>query len=1000
MSKMSTETSNSLSNFPLISDNDFANQKLKDFLQLYNETYPAEIYNENKNIIELADNKKLLLSIFSNSPYLTSILFKYPAFSLKPFNTSADKLVSEILLNLSYKPGGFTSLNELMQTLRIAKAEIALTIGIADLSGNWTLSQITKGLSEFAEIALRVSINFLMKQAISSGDLCHDVIENDHGRRSGYTILAMGKLGGYELNYSSDIDLIVLFDLEITKYSGRRSAQDFFVKMTQKLVKIMADRTADGYVFRTDLRLRPDPGATPVALSMEGAEFYYQSVGLNWERAAMIKARPIAGDIEAGYAFLERIRGFVWRRHLDYAAIEDIHAIKNLIHKHHSHKNIMLRGHDVKLGRGGIREIEFYAQIHQLISGGREPVLRIAPTRIALDALCMSKKLSMEENNTLQTSYIFLRTLEHRLQMVNDDQTHEIPTADDDLMRICKFMGYETLAQFEATVLEKLNAVHLLFNNLLENTNQTTPEEGLSFPLDKYLPSTLEAIESHGFKEPKKTYELIQNWMIGRYRACRTERARNILKKLTPDILAAFGKHQDPDAALIKFDDFLSKLPSGIQLFSFIKAQPWLLDLLAEITAIAPFLSNQLSRKPLLLDSVLSADPLKENSSLKQLKESLDDQLVVARDFQDILDITRIWTNEGKFQVGLQILRGNTDVSDIGRALTHIAEASLDLLLDEVKKEFAKKHGIIENSSLCILAMGKLGGYEFTTTSDVDMILIYEAADMETVSNGAKPLSVNHYYARLSQNFINSITALTAEGKLYEVDMRLRPSGTAGPLAVSLESFNDYQHGAAWTWEHMALTRGRVISGTQSLKKKIDKCIFNILSHKGRDQNNLLYEVCKMRHRLRDNFGTDNMWAMKHVPGGIVDIEFICQYLLLKNGDQHPEILEKNTIRQIERFIELDILSNEVGNALKEACHTLQTIQALLRLSMGTTSKNDDRPEALLTSLAERLSCKVEDLESLIKQKQKFVLDLYNEIIEIPASKIIKPEPTAPLDHN
>jgi glutamate-ammonia-ligase adenylyltransferase len=997
MPKVSIETSSYSYTFPLISDNNFAHQKLNDFKELFNDSYLTVI----NDTIAVEDNKNLLLSIFSNSPYLTSLLFKYFELALSLFSIPPEELLEQTFSSLNDDFLKITTIVELMRLLRTAKAHVALIIAVADLSGRWDLTKTTKGLSDFAEITLNLSVNFLIKEGVSSSNLEHSFLDDNYSTNSGYVILAMGKLGGYELNYSSDIDLIVLFDLEVVKYCGKRSPQDFFVKMTQKLVKIMSDRTADGYVFRTDLRLRPDPGATPVALSMEGAEIYYQTVGLNWERAAMIKARPIAGDIEEGHNFLERIRGFVWRRYLDYAAIADIHAIKKLIHEHHSHSGIMLEGHDVKLGRGGIREIEFYAQIHQLISGGREPALRVAPTRLALDALSEMNKLTIEENKTLQEVYVFLRTLEHRLQMINDDQTHELPTEENDLNRISKFMGFEYFADFEMAVINRLNAVNELFNALLQDTNQTEDEDDilLSFPSDKYHPATIKTIEDAKFHDAKKAYELIQGWMLGRYRACRTDRAREILKNLIPEMLNVFGKQDDPDSVLVKFDDFLSRLPSGVQLFSFIKAQPWLLDLLAQIIGMAPFLSSQLSRNPLMLDAVLNAEDFKNNSSLKDLSNSLDEQLLLARDFQDILDHTRKWANEAKFQVGLQILRGNTDVIHSGETLTHIAEVSLNTMLTHVKEEFAKKHGIIKNSSLCILAMGKLGSYEFTTTSDVDIVLIYDADDMSAVSNGAKSLGVNHYYARLSQNFINSITALTAEGKLYEVDMRLRPSGTAGPLAVSIESFNDYQKGQAWTWEHMALTRGRVISGPDTLRIKIETIIHNILSHPGRAHDNLLHEVAKMRVKLAENFGTDNIWSMKNIRGGIIDIEFICQYTLLANGDKYPSILKRNTLRQLKEIKKAKILSADDVKTLSKACHIMQTSQSLLRLCLGTTSKSKERPPALLETLAERLETPPQNLEKLITTNQKNVLDLYKKIIEIPANNLKPHDPIPPLEH-
>ena len=985
MSKISIKKPKKYSHYPLILDESIANKTLDHFCALYNETYPIKI----RDIIAKNRCKSLLLAIFSNSPYLTKLLFKYPDFALKLLEEPIDTIISDLFTELKRNGKSTQNVNILMCHLRVAKLKISLAIAYSDLAGIWSLNKITGTLSDFAQLSLEITVNFLINDALQKGDLGHKKSRKT-SKSSGYVVIAMGKLGSYELNYSSDIDLIVLFDTEIVKYTGRRSVQDCFVKLTQKLVKIMSDRTADGYVFRTDLRLRPDPGATPVALSMEGAEIYYQSVGLNWERAAMIKARPVAGDIAAGNSFIKRIRGFVWRKHLDYAAIADIHAIKSLIHEHHSHAAIKLEGHDVKLGRGGIREIEFYAQIHQLISGGREPSLRVAPTCLALEALVLSKKLNKEQSDILQKSYVYLRTLEHRLQMINDDQTHTIPRTKENLLRITRFMGYLNISQFETEFLERLNCVNRIFNNLLQDTNQTRKNDtNLFFPMDTYHPHTLKAIKFAGFKNEKVIYKLIQNWQLGRYRACRTDRARSILKQLVPDILKAFGQHADPDAGIIKFDDFLSRLPSGVQLFSFIKAHPWLLDLLALITGVAPYLSNQLSRNPVLLDSVLSAELFKKNSSLEQLKSNLNEQILAAIDFQDTLDISRKWSNEGKFQVGLQILKGNIDVNECTKTLSYLAEASLTSMLKVVSQEFERKYGVIKNSSLCILAMGKLGGYELTTTSDVDMILIYDATDMNAYSDGIKPLSINHYYARLSQNFINGITALTGEGKLYDVDMRLRPSGAAGPLAVSVESFIKYQSGEAWTWEHMALTRARVISGSSVLEQKIKDCIFKVLSQKDRDQNNLLSEVSKMRQRLIHSFSTNNIWEMKHIRGGIIDVEFICQYLLLKYGAAHPEILKKNTLEQISSLSKARIIDQEISAKLYKATHILQSIQALLRLCLDNDNTEQEKPYALLLNLAKRFDCKPEKIEKLILNNQKFIHNLYSEIIETPAQKMV-----------
>ena len=579
MSKMLTETSQNSFHFPLISDQVIANQKLNDFVAQYNESYPIDI----KNIIDVKQYEKLLVSIFSNSPYLTKLLFKHTDFTLKLFENDADTLIEEIFSNLKSRSLEFSSQTDLMRTLRIAKAEMALTVGIADLSGKWPLSKITKTLSEFAQISLEITVNYLLREGIASGNIDHDFEEGNEGKNSGYIILAMGKLGGYELNYSSDIDLIVLFDPEVIKYTGRRSVQDFFVKLTQKLVKIISDRTEDGYVFRTDLRLRPDPGATAVAISVDGAEIYYQTVGLNWERAAMIKARPVAGDLAAGAEFLERLQPFVWRRNLDYAAIADIHSIMRKIHSHEGDGDIAVEGHNVKLGRGGIRDIEFFAQTQQLIAGGREPGLRLSATVAALDALAMGGWIDGVAADELTKAYEFLRQLEHRLQMVADEQTQTMPKTADGVDHMAAFMGFATGTDFRAALLHHLGRVRHHHGLLFDATPDRLGDGNLLFTGTDDDPHTLEELTKMGFEGAQGASQTVRSWHHGRYRAMRSARARELLTALMPALLQAFADTANPNATLGRFDRFLSNLPTGVQLFSMLTARPQLLDLLAEI---------------------------------------------------------------------------------------------------------------------------------------------------------------------------------------------------------------------------------------------------------------------------------------------------------------------------------------------------------------------------------------------------------------------------------
>ncbi|PCI46682.1 MAG: bifunctional [glutamate--ammonia ligase]-adenylyl-L-tyrosine phosphorylase/[glutamate--ammonia-ligase] adenylyltransferase [Alphaproteobacteria bacterium] len=975
--------------FPLITDKTRGTDKLADFVKSCQEQQVADI----DRLINKNNHRSLLSAIFSNSPYLSRLLFRDVHFAAIMLSSPLDELYRKVVDGLINDLPAVNDISQLMRLLRQAKSQIALIISFADLSGEWPLEVITRRLTEFAEVSVSLTVSHLLRAEMIRGNLAvpdHLTADQLMATRelsmgTGYVVLAMGKMGGYELNYSSDIDLIILYDSDIVQYTGRNTAQDMFIKLTRKLVKIMQERTADGYVFRTDLRLRPDPGATAIALSMEGAEIYYQSMGLNWERAAMIKARPVAGDLDAGYEFLLRIKSFVWRKHLDYVALEDIYAIKKLIHRHHGHKEIRFAGQDIKLGHGGIREIEFYAQIFQLIAGGREPALQVAATCDALNALEKTGRLSLKDNQKLQSAYGYHRRLEHRLQMINDDQTHSMPQSADDLARITAFMGYQSQADFKKQLEVHLHDVHELFTGLLKASHQDEEEDDLlAFPADDYNSETLAAISHMGYEDPRAIYNIIQTWLLGRYRACRTERARSLLHGFIPEILSSFSRQGNPDTSFKKFDKFLSRLPSGIQLFSFIKAQPWLLELLSEIIGIAPNLADQLAKRPLLLDAVLNNDFFEASFTKEKLADHLEDQLKQAKDFQDILDISRKWASEHKFQIGVQILRNNIDAAKAGRNLSMVADVILEIMSERVAREFAKKHGEISGARFAVLALGKLGGQELTTTSDLDLVFIYDAEHSPPFSDGQKQLSINHYFARLSQQFINALTAMTGEGKLYDVDMRLRPSGNAGPIAVTLQGFEEYQTTKAWTWEHLALTRGRVVVGDSGICDKITGIIKQALSHAKR--KNLLQDTADMRQKLRKEFGTTDIWSLKHMRGGLVDIEFICQYLILKHIMDQPKILVPNTLEQISQLKKYRFLSENKADQIYQACDFMQNLQVFLRLCLGSSSGFSEKSQRLIDSLCERF--KVSSLDQLARkliQSQENISVIYEDIIEQPS---------------
>jgi glutamate-ammonia-ligase adenylyltransferase len=760
-------------------------------------------------------------------------------------------------------------------------------------------------------------------------------------------VLGMGKFGARELNYSSDIDLIVLYDHERLDYTGRRSLPECMIAITKDLVRILDERTGEGYVFRTDLRLRPDPGSTPVAVSMVAAENYYEGFGQNWERAAMIKARQVAGDAEAGTAFLKFLRPFIWRKSLDFAAIQDIHSIKRQINAYRGGRTIAVAGHNIKLGRGGIREIEFFAQTQQLIWGGRETGMRCSRTLDALHALARAGHTGPEVAEQMEEAYRFLRTLEHRLQMIDDKQTQTLPDQPARLAEIAAFAGFDGVEDFSAALTQRLQVVESHYAGLFEDAPALGTHGNLVFTGGENDPDTVRTIAEMGFAGADAVCSTIRGWHHGRIRATRSTRARELLTELTPALLSSMATTANPDDAFLRFDEFLSRLPGGVPVFSLFYSNPSLLDLVAEIMGNAPRLAEHLARHPNLLDSVLSSSFFEPPPPAEFLETELDKAFIEAGgDFQEILDISRRWTHDRKFQIGVQILRNILSPDQAARAFSDLADAVLTRLVPRVEEEFARAHGRVPGGEWCILAMGKMGGREMTATSDLDLILIYDAPEAIEESDGARPLGKATWFARLTQRIVNAITAKTAEGELYEVDMRLRPSGNAGPIASSFESFERYQHEAAWTWEHMALTRARVVTGDPALSDKVRGIIAKVLTGP-RDPDRLVMEVAEMRERMAREHKAASHWEVKHLRGGLVDIEFTAQWLQLRWGREHPAILSFNTRDALEKAAEAGLLARADLDSLIEAWRLWSAVQLVLRQTIAGDFDEKTAPRGL-----------------------------------------------------
>lgn len=817
-----------------------------------------------------------------------------------------------------------------MSLLRKTKLSAAMIIGLSDLAGIWSLDRVTGAVSALARAATDSALAWLLRDAVTRKIfVAGEQSSNDLLRSSGLIILGMGKLGADELNYSSDIDLIFLFDPE--KIEARRPdrLQHEMVRLARGLVTMLEELTRDGYVFRTDLRLRPDPASTPMALSIAAAETYYESAGQNWERAAMIKARPIAGDLEAGAEFLRSLRPFIWRRSLDFNAIRDIQSIKRQIDRKQGGEPPSAFDHNVKLGRGGIREIEFFAQTQQLIWGGRDASLRSPRTLDAIAALVAAGHVTVDVAEDMTIAYEKLRTLEHRLQMVDDRQTHQTPDADD-AYGFARFAGYETVEAFRDDLVATLETVEDHYAELFAEEEGLGGGRALSFTGADDHPDTLATIEAMGFKDPKGVADTVRGWHHGRIRAVRTARAREILTELTPDLLARFGAAPAPDAAFSAFAKFLAGLPAGVQVFSLFEANRGLLDFLARNLGRSPYLADHINQHPNVLDAVLTDAFMQPLGTESDLSEDLAFDLGDAVDFQDVLDGTRRWLSEIRLRLAVQTLEARMQPVEAAKALSYAADVVADRILTAVTSEFEATHGILPGGQYAVLAYGKWGSRELTIGSDLDLVAVYDAPD-DAQSDGARSLGPAVYYMRLTQRLITALSIQTGEGRLFEIDMRLRPSGDDGPIAVHLGALSQYVRSDAWTWEKMALTRARCAIGATELCRQFESLRREVLSLP-KEKVAHLQAVADMRRRIEASKTANGLWDVKLCAGGMVDAEFIAQGLAVLYGANEAVAAARAPADQFTALAEAGGLSVESAALLSNAAHFWLSAQWIVRL--------------------------------------------------------------------
>ena len=813
-----------------------------------------------------------LAALGGNSPFLSDLTLREPS-TLIAALADAGQAFESVLSDLRATPAG-AARTTIAAALRRAKRQAALIVAVADLGGAWPLHRITGALTTLAEATLRLALQHLLLAARGAREITLPHAPNadiDPEAGCGVVILGMGKLGAGELNYSSDIDLIILYDP--VQHATADGPSALFTRMARNLVALMEARDADGYVFRTDLRLRPDPSATPPAVSLATAIPYYEAMGQNWERAAMTKARPIAGDTALGFAFLEAIRPFIWRRGLDFAAIADIGAMKHRIDAHRPATTTALAGLDVKLAPGGIREIEFVAQTLQLVWGGRAPGLRDRTTVGALRRLVGAGRLERRVAAELIVAYRVLRTVEHRLQMVADRQTHSLPEGDA-LDRFAVFLGCADQDALGALLRLHMGRVRRWYAHVFADVPagaDTLDLTGTDVPA-----ATTATLHAMGFRYPASMVDTLRGWQSGRLRALRTGRARELMDAVLPSLLPALGRQPDPDAAFARFDSLLARLPAGVGLLSMLTRNPPLLTRIAGVLGASPHLADYLAEVPSALEGLIDPGP-----GLPDPAATLRHQLLDARTLEDQVGITRRMVRAEDFRLCVAQMEGVVDVDVAGTLRTALADAALKTLLPAVLSELAVRHGWVRGGAMAVVALGKAGGREMMAGSDLDVMLVYSIPTQAPDSDGARPIPASQWYTRAAHAYVAALTARGPEGPLYDVDMRLRPSGNKGPVAVSLPAFVRYHAESAWTWERMALTRARVVAGSPAIRARVNRAIANAVA---RGSPTTRADAAAMRGRLLRDLPATSQWDVKLRPGGGIEVEFVAQTLQLVHG--------------------------------------------------------------------------------------------------------------------
>ena len=904
------------------------------------ETHPS--FNEGRP----TDTSDIVAASTAIAPYLHRVQQRFGDDLSRILEGQGEAIFIEAVALFHERLDQTTQDEEIMAAIRRFRGRVNHLVAMSDIFGISPLPEQISWLSRCAGITVE-SVSRWICGPGPDGEVAHQ----------GWFILGMGKLGAGELNFSSDIDLII-----ITLPNEDENANANYVRKARRLTSLLSTPTADGIGWRVDLRLRPDPGATPIAIPRDAAISYYESLARTWERAAFIRARPIAGNLRAGEDFLKSIQPFIWRRHLDYTVLEDMRVMLR-----RDARDDHLLGFNIKTGIGGIRGIEFFVHVHQLIVGGREPALREKETTKALFRLGEGSWITREEATRLSEAYYIWRRLEHRLQMIGDAQTHQLPKSAEALQAIAAFCGHETSETFREAVIRLSDQVVADTAALIKAIGDDDKEDQDAF--QNWLYGNTESrddaamhLTSLGFQDPVSLFAVCEGWMAGRAPATRSDQSREKLRRILPRLIRRFAETDNPDQGFSSFAVLVDQLPAGLQLFSLLESNDGLATTLGAIVTGAPSLREQLIRHPMVVDRLMYEDFWDANIPWDARRAELNAALEDARDYQDVLDILRRIQRDWSFQIGVQMMHQVLDPVAAGKAFSTIANISIQAVLPVVHRQMIERYGDIEGGSMVVLALGRLGAEEMTILSDLDLICIYDCAE-NAISSGPRSLSASQWFTRFVQQLINALTAPTAEGRCYNVDMRLRPSGNAGPVAVHIDSFRQYQMEEAWLWEHFALLKARVVGNTGSATLSCDvEDIIRKALLKPRKSDEIRAEVITMRERIRKAMPAKSAHDLRHRDGGLLDLDFLIQMLQLMPSSDDIKFF-RSTRLAVPELARRGLLDEEQAGFLNIAVDRLTALHQWIRL-IFPENRSKPKGEMILPEIFATLSGHV-DYETL-----------------------------------